>query len=122
MTYVALGVKVWDENLDIFPQNMLWHLMRICLLESVLTLLHSERPKLYAILAFPSAIGLMRSKYKFPYLNLLPTYNEPVWSNCHHLLPMGCDVKLSTENSVDSVPIVKNDTSGTDGEPSCCLS
>ena len=70
MTYVALGVKVWDENLDIFPQNMLWHLMRICLLESVLTLLHSERPKLYAILAFPSAIGLMRSKYKFPYLNL----------------------------------------------------
>ena len=31
---------------------------QFCLYLSVLTLLHSERPKLYAILAFLSAIGL----------------------------------------------------------------
>ena len=77
----VIDIKVFDENSETVPcffsvknNIVILYMYMKCLIEAVLiritayifynslTLLHSERPKLYTILAFLSAIGLKKSQ------------------------------------------------------------
>ena len=76
-----------DHSLKWHLQSKIRAISKYCSSQVLLALLHSERPKLYAILAFLSAIGLMAFWKQNPKVILveLSTVLHSCCSNSHNI-------------------------------------